>query len=69
MQHGAEISLQAAGVVALALKIHRHHGLHPAEGIESVGQLDLAAVAGGEAFEDFKDARGKHIPAENGEIG
>ena len=66
---GLQEAAQVAGVVPVALKVHRHHPALAAQLPQTVGELDLPAIARIEGFQHVKDLGGQHVPAQDGVVG
>ena len=69
LQRGFQKAAQVAGVIPAAFKVHSDHALSMAQGLKTVGQLDLAAVAGRLVLQNLKNLGHQHIAAEDGVVG
>src|SRR6185295_3573771 len=65
---GLEEAELVAGVVALALELHRVHRPARAQRAQAVGQLDLAAAVGGGLGQDVEEVGRQHVAADDGQV-
>lgn len=66
---GHEEAELVAGVVALALVGEAVDLFEVEQGLDAVGELELAAGAGGDLLEQREDARGEDVAADDGVLG